>query len=183
MRKALLIALLALLTAGCSSVGLGETPVQSWLETGAPVIEQEKTVARTFVQVFAAYNEKDYEKLAALDPRATKDMEHHFDQLVGKTRDYKLHLVEVSAYSDTAVRGRVVYSWETTDRTYLGKTRFYSWMNCRLEKKSGRWLLADSSTFRTTSNVTRELQEIFIAMMKAEKRYGTDNLAYWQQLN
>jgi hypothetical protein len=163
--------------------GTNETIVKSWLESDIPISKQERTIAKTFSEILDAYNNKDFAKLTTWDARATKDTESSFNEMLSKSRNFKLHLVEVLAYNNEIIRGRAIYSCEILDPTKPGRNLNVSQTNISLANINDRWILIEASTYKPNNDSMEKLGEIIGAMEKAKKRYGIDDISKWQELN
>ena len=171
---------LSLLLAGCGSAtkqAESMQSVKSWLEQDTPISVQEKELIQVVGGFARAHNNNDFAEYQKWYVRG-KEKKAAFDDMVSKTKQMKLIAVEVTGFNSNTIQGRVLLSVELMAVKPNEPTTFLSQLDAVLTQNDGRWMIKEIAVNKENSKNTFKL---FAILPKAALRYGTENLAKWDQ--
>lgn len=162
---------------GKSGSAIKSLPVTA--KDGQTISAAEREMIRALVPYFTAVSNKDVATMKKLfrNLRARSD-----DQLRSlKVKNYILHGLEEVSYDGSKLRAIVIYSFET-ENAGVGKNIALATADVHLVQENGSWVI--DGWFQLDVNITdmEYFQSMFSRQEKAEKRYGTTNLAKWDGL-
>ncbi len=157
-----------------------ETKVASWAEKDAPVSPQEKIIIQLLLRLCDAYERRDFARFVAVTVAPVTPAA--FAAFVQARKDFKLHAVEVLAYGDETIKGRITYSYRDGYSNRPDLANVPAQFDVRLGLRDGRWVIAEMRKYSASIDMAQAAVAMAELLEKAKNRYGTDDLANWAGL-
>lgn len=97
-------------------------------------------------------------------------------------KNYTLHGLEDVSYDGSRLRAVAIYSFEIEKPNMVGRNIVAVSADVHLAMENGSWVIVGWFQHDSDTTDTEYFQNIFSRQEKAEKRYGTTNLAKWDGL-
>lgn len=159
------------------------TPIKSLPITakdGQIISSAEREIIRTLVPYFTAMNEKDTATMKRIFPDLRSRSDEQLRSL--PVKNYALHGLEDVTYDGSRLRAVAIYSFEIEKQDTIGRNIATISADIHLAQENGSWVIVGWIQRDSDRAGMEYFQDIFSRQEKAEKRYGTANLAKWDGL-
>jgi hypothetical protein len=138
----------------------------------------EKVAINRFIDLFGAYNAKDFNRVKQIDLRTknvTDTPRNRFLATMSAAEKFTLHFVGISYADPELIAGRFLYSYETTLKGHLGKTIPLAIENFILLHYLDSWWVVGIRPYHSKERglnffrYTAELKE------KSQEKYGVED--------
>jgi hypothetical protein len=139
----------------------------------------EKVAINRFLDLFDAYNAKDFNKVKQIDLRArnvTDTPKNRFLATMGDARKFTLHYVGVSVAEPELIAGRFLYSYETKVEGQIGKTVPQVIANFVVVKYLGSWWVGAVRAYHGKEKGLNYFRSVFELKEKSKRKYGVEDL-------
>lgn len=147
---------------------------------GQTISGAEREIIRTLVPYFTATSEKDTAAMKRIFPDLRSVPDDRLRSL--PVKNYTLHGLEDVTYDGSRLRAVAIYSFEIEKPGTIGRNIATISADIHLALKNGSWVIVGWFQRGSDSSDMEYFQDIFSRQEKAEKRYGTANLAKWDGL-
>lgn len=163
---------------GKSGSNIKSLPVTA--KDGQTISAAEREIIRTLVPYFTAVSSKDAVAMKKLFP----DLRKQSDDLLRSSpvKDYTLNGLEDVSYDGSRLRAVALYSFEVEKPGAIGRNIAAVSADIHLALENGSWVIVGWFQRDAGRTGMDYFQDIFSRQEKAEKRYGTTNLAKWDGL-
>jgi hypothetical protein len=139
----------------------------------------EKVAINRFLDLFDAYNAKDFNKVKQIDLRAKKVTDtpkNRFLATMGDAKQFTLHYVGISFAGPEIIAGRFLYSYETKVEGQIGKTVPLVISNFVLVKYLGSWWVGAVRAYHGKEKGLNYFRSVIELKEKSKQKYGVEDL-------
>jgi hypothetical protein len=164
--------------AGKSGSAIKSVPFTA--KDGQTISAAEREIIRTLVPYFTAVSTKDAVTMKKLFPGLRNQSDNQLRSL--PVKDYILQGLEDVSYDGSRLRAVAIYSFEAVKAGTVGRNIAAVSADIHLALENGSWVIVEWFQRDADRTDMEYFTDILSRQEKAEKRYGTTNLAKWDGL-
>lgn len=155
-------------------------PVPS--KDGSIISAEEHEMIRRLIPYFDAINNKDFEKIRALDHSWNRS-DSQLQSYLQRVKSYTLVGVENASYNDGTLVAKVTYTIEFITPESAEKKYVWNRYYIALRREDDQWVIIKHLYINTIiPGDAASIQAMFKMNTKFVKRYGVDDLSKWDGL-